>query len=159
MQENNIIQCYPRAPIWQWPLAIFGAITVFGGFIAMVLSVVADVITGDETTQHTKYILFAVGSVLGIVLMLVFQRWVDDRWYWVLEEDRLIGGKKKDKVFPLSSISAIVAALPDKMHPLIAANKSLSVNNKLTYERLSDTVHGHERNQIMDGVGRDVGQG
>ena len=40
-----------------------------------------------------------------------------------------------------------------------AAAKCLSVNTFLPSSRLSDTVSGHEGNQVLDGVRGDVGQG
>jgi hypothetical protein len=41
----------------------------------------------------------------------------------VLDNEKLIGGKKKDKVFPLSSITSIVLGLPDKTHFLVGLGK------------------------------------
>lgn len=102
---------------------IVATVGVFGVLIFAGLLIISELVTNYETTQQTKCVLLGVGVVISIVLLSVFIRWVQDPWYWILEKDRLVGGRRKDKVFPLSSITTIVPGLPDKTNPLVAANK------------------------------------
>jgi len=69
--------------------------------------------------------------------MLTFLFWEQDRWYWVLEDDKLIGGRKKDKVFPLSSITAVVPSLPDEINLFVAASgfKNPELRDAIIIER------------------------
>lgn len=118
------MQCHPpRTPIRHWFL-IVGMSMVFPGALILVgLVIVSDLMTDYQTPALLKGIFAIVSAVLGVGLMLAFLRWEQDRWYWVLDEEKLIGGRKKDKVFPLSSVIRVVPGLPDKTNPLIAVNK------------------------------------
>jgi hypothetical protein len=123
-EEDATIQCQPpRTALWQWLITILATVAVFGGIIFIGLLMIFELATNYQTTQGAKLFLLALSGVLSIVLLLIFVRWEQDRWYWALDEDKLIGGKKKDKIFPLSSIETIVPGLPEKTNLIFTANK------------------------------------
>ena len=124
MREDNTMKCHPpRPPLWHW-LAIIGLSVAFpGALIFAALVIASELVTNYQTPGAIKGCFAVVSSLLGVGLMFLFLRWEQDRWYWVLEADRLIGGKKRDKIFPLPSVVKIVPGLPDRTNPLVAANK------------------------------------
>lgn len=99
------------------------SVAFLGALILAAQVIVSELITDYQTPGSLKGVFAAVSGLLGVGLMFAFLRWEQDRWYWVLEGNKLIGGKKKEKVFPLSSVVKIVPGLPDKINPLVAANK------------------------------------
>ena len=125
MQEDqNALECHPpRTPFWQWLIIIFLTVPIFGGLIAAGLVMAAELINHFQTTMQTRLLLLATGGGISLVLLWIFARWDQERWYWVLTPDALIGGAKQNLIFPFSTIAKIVPGLPEKTIPLVAANQ------------------------------------
>lgn len=124
MRDEVLIECHPpRAPLWRSLTTFVGATVIFGGLIFMGLFMASESLTNHQTTQETKFALFAIGLVLALALLIVFVWWEQDRWYWALTEDHLIGGRKRDKPLPLSSVQMLVCGLPDTTNVLVTVSK------------------------------------
>jgi hypothetical protein len=120
MEDAQIMECHPpREPIWHWPAIVFLSMLFPGLLILAGLVIVSELVTNYNTPAQLKVIFAIVSAVLSVALMAIFLFWERDRWYWALDKDNLIGGRKRDKVFPLSSIATIVPGLPDETLPIL----------------------------------------
>ena len=103
----------PKPPFWHYPAIVLLSAMVPGVFYVLVFVIAAELITGFQVTQQTRYVLSGLGCLLGVATMAVFLRWEQDRWYWELTETELVWGIRKKKVYPLSSIVRLLDGMPD----------------------------------------------
>lgn len=118
MQElqKTEFECHPPgSPWWHWILTGFGAVVIFGAIITAFLFTIFELITDYSTSEYVKYVLLGVGCSLSFVLLFAFHHWEQKRWHWTLKENELVGGKNRDRRFPLSSIQHCVVGLPYKV--------------------------------------------
>ncbi|MBI2440451.1 MAG: hypothetical protein HYV35_03670 [Lentisphaerae bacterium] len=112
-ENKTIFRAHPpKPPFWHYPAIALFAAMVPGAFYVAALVIAAELITGFQATQSTRYVLAGVGCLLGIVTMIVFLRWEQNRWYWELTLAGFCGGRWKKKVYPLSSIVSLVDGMP-----------------------------------------------
>ena len=134
MEQKQMMECHPpREPVWHWPAIVFLSVLFPGVLILAGLVIVSELVTNYNTPAQLKVIFAIVSGVLSVVLMAIFLFWERDRWYWALDKDKLIGGRKRNKVFPLSQIAVIVPGLPDETLPLL---KLTNIRNPELWETL-----------------------
>jgi hypothetical protein len=113
MENTNLRALPPKPPLWHYPAIAFMSAMVPGMFYVLLFVMAAELITGFQTTQQTRYILLGTGCLLGIVTMVVFLLWEQQRWYWQLTDTELVCGALTKKVYPLSSIVRLSDGIPD----------------------------------------------
>jgi len=124
MTEEHHIHCHPpSSPFWQLVVAILGGAVVFGAMILAGLVIAYEFLMDSAPSGQTKLGLMGVSVGISAVLLLLFIRWEQDRWYWTLTGEALMGGKKRSRRYPLDSIALIVPGLPEKTHLIVEANK------------------------------------
>jgi len=113
VREGDEIKCRPpRPPLWHYPALIIMPVFVPGLFILAGMVMVSECVTNYSTTDNAKIVMAVASAFIAIALMAVFLRWEQDRWYWVLSGDRLIGGILRDKTFHLASVDRVVLGMP-----------------------------------------------
>lgn len=119
-----MIRCEPpRSPFWQeFAVSLLWVMTV-GGILFLLLLSAFEITAGTLASPRVKWATMLSAATISILLLAIFVRWERQRWYWVLTDDALIGGKTGRQVLPLASIAKIVPGLPGKVGILLALNR------------------------------------
>lgn len=127
MAAENTIRCRPPATsFWQWFFVILGAMTVFGALIFAGLFMIMELLSDYATDGQTKWVLLVLSCAMSLFLLFLFIHWEQDRWYWTLTGEALIGGRNQTQRYPLSSIESVVPGLPEKTNILVEVNNVIN---------------------------------
>ncbi len=140
--NNNQTCTPPPIPLWQWPIALFFSLVLPGGLFAAVLLMPIELWNHFQTTLTTKIIVCMLGGLFGIATLMLFINWERNRWYWELTVNELKSGKRKNKIYNLSSIQKVIPALPDNAELSLTENNfdSSIIVNFLIREKIGITL-------------------
>lgn len=84
-----------------------------GVMFVVAFVMIAELATGFSTSDSLRAWLAISGCIAGIISMVVFLAWEQNRWYWVLTGNKLVGGRGgRARVYSLESITKVVPGLP-----------------------------------------------
>lgn len=111
---ETIAECRPpKTPFWHYPLMAL-LFCAAAAFIFILLFIPLELMSEFKTPKRITYGLLLFSYLTAALLMALFLRWEQERWYWKLTEDSLIWGRRKRNVIPLSSLVKIVPGRPMK---------------------------------------------